>query len=130
MEQPPNAGHHPSGPCAGVADPRNEQLTRAAKESYKTSTCQLSVHTQTGYSTSLTDMSDYPRDLNNYLQATRQAHLLTWRFEQTGPNNAALHTALALLNGQPIGTGTGVTRNIAKAAASHDALLKLGVIAA
>ena len=33
--------------------------------------------------------------LNNYLQSTGEAHLLSWEFSQTGPGHQATHTAMA-----------------------------------
>jgi len=33
--------------------------------------------------------------LNNYLQSTGEAHLLSWEFGQTGPGHQATHTAVA-----------------------------------
>ncbi len=33
--------------------------------------------------------------LNNYLQGTGEAHLLSWEFNQTGPGHQATHSAVA-----------------------------------
>lgn len=33
--------------------------------------------------------------LNNYLQGTGEAHLLSWEFSQIGPGHQATHTAVA-----------------------------------
>jgi hypothetical protein len=33
--------------------------------------------------------------LNNYLQGTGEAHLLSWEFSQTGPGHQATHSAVA-----------------------------------
>jgi hypothetical protein len=33
--------------------------------------------------------------LNNYLQSTGEAHLLSWEFSHTGPGHQATHTAVA-----------------------------------
>ena len=33
--------------------------------------------------------------LNNYLQSTGEAHLLSWEFGQSGPGHQATHTAVA-----------------------------------
>jgi hypothetical protein len=33
--------------------------------------------------------------LNNYLQGTGEAHLLSWEFSQFGPGHQATHTAVA-----------------------------------
>jgi hypothetical protein len=38
---------------------------------------------------------DYILMLNNYLQSTGEAHLLSWEFTQTGPGHQATHTAVA-----------------------------------
>ena len=33
--------------------------------------------------------------LNNYLQSTGEAHLLSWEFSQSGPGHQATHSAVA-----------------------------------
>ena len=38
---------------------------------------------------------DYILMLNNYLQSTGEAHLLSWEFSHTGPGHQATHTAVA-----------------------------------
>ncbi|KAH9004170.1 hypothetical protein EDB86DRAFT_2826052 [Lactarius hatsudake] len=38
---------------------------------------------------------DYILILNNYLQRTGEAHLLSWEFSQIGPEHQATHTAVA-----------------------------------
>ena len=44
---------------------------------------------------SLQPYVDYILMLNNYLQSTGEAHLLSWEFTQTGPGHQATHTAVA-----------------------------------
>ena len=39
--------------------------------------------------------ADYILMLNNYLQSTGEAHLLSWEFGQSGPEHQATHTAVA-----------------------------------
>ncbi len=38
---------------------------------------------------------DYILMLNNYLQATGEAHLLSWEFSQSGPGHQTTHVAVA-----------------------------------
>jgi hypothetical protein len=44
---------------------------------------------------SLVPYVDYILMLNNYLQNTGEAHLLSWEFSQSGPEHQATHTAVA-----------------------------------
>jgi len=67
---------------------------------------------------------DYILMLNNYLQSTGEAHLLSWEFSQTGPGHQATHTAVAKLGGYPVSQGSATTRAVAKQIASYH-LLKL-----
>ncbi|KAI0281660.1 hypothetical protein BGY98DRAFT_913256, partial [Russula aff. rugulosa BPL654] len=62
---------------------------------------------------------DYILMLNNYLQGTGEAHLLSWEFSQIGPGHQATHTAVAKLNGYPISQGSATTRAVAKQIASY-----------
>ncbi|KAH9044630.1 hypothetical protein EDB84DRAFT_380494 [Lactarius hengduanensis] len=65
---------------------------------------------------------DYILILNNYLQRTGEAHLLSWEFSQIGPEHQATHTAVAKLSGYPVSQGTATTRAIARQIASYNFL--------
>ncbi|KAI9444937.1 hypothetical protein H4582DRAFT_866679 [Lactarius indigo] len=65
---------------------------------------------------------DYILILNNYLQRTGEAHLLSWEFSQIGPEHQATHTAVAKLSGYPISQGSATTRAIARQIASYNFL--------
>ncbi|KAI0035115.1 hypothetical protein K488DRAFT_83321 [Vararia minispora EC-137] len=69
---------------------------------------------------------DYMLMLNTHLQRMRQAEYLVWEFYETGPQHQLTHTAIAKLNGYPIGRGEGLTRSIAKQRAAHQFLRSQG----
>ena len=80
--------------------------------------------------------ADYILILNNYLQRTGEAHLLSWEFSQIGPEHQATHTAVAkrafspqllarwprswlIVSGYPVSQGSATTRATARQIASY-----------
>ncbi|KAI9447728.1 hypothetical protein H4582DRAFT_2068326 [Lactarius indigo] len=63
--------------------------------------------------------------LNNLLQSNTGGnirHELSWTMTQEGPNNQAVHRAIANLRGVTLGSGQGLSKGLAKRAAAEQAL--------
>ncbi|KAF8256402.1 hypothetical protein EI94DRAFT_1809033 [Lactarius quietus] len=68
---------------------------------------------------------DAIRDLNNYLQLHPRGNLtvhLSWAMTESGPPGQLTHSASAKFQGQAIGHGRGILKNVAKAEAAVQAL--------
>ncbi|KAI0323083.1 hypothetical protein OF83DRAFT_1167101 [Amylostereum chailletii] len=70
---------------------------------------------------------DYIVLLNNYLQQTRENHLLVWEYYVHGPQHQAMHTARAKIGNTIVGEGTAPTRTQAKQVASYHLLRSRGM---
>ncbi|KAH8982434.1 hypothetical protein EDB92DRAFT_1952324 [Lactarius akahatsu] len=73
-------------------------------------------------------MSDFVRDLNNFLQGHPSGNLTTqfsWEMKTDGPNHQITHHAVAKLRGVEIGRGKGVSMGLAKREAANIALQRL-----
>ncbi|KAF9654161.1 hypothetical protein BDM02DRAFT_3181997 [Thelephora ganbajun] len=70
-------------------------------------------------------MSSPLNDLNNYLQGKKKLTSLSWQDEESGPRHEVLWTSTCKLDGIEVGTGSGPTKRLAKAAAAKNALAKL-----
>ncbi|KZV72766.1 hypothetical protein PENSPDRAFT_683494 [Peniophora sp. CONT] len=69
---------------------------------------------------------DYIMILNNYLGRTKQLSGFRWQLTQDGLLQSPKHHAIAQLNGEMIGSGSGESKNIAKKNAAFSALVHLG----
>ncbi|KAH9173363.1 hypothetical protein EDB89DRAFT_2068821 [Lactarius sanguifluus] len=66
--------------------------------------------------------------LNNILQSNPGGNIrseLNWTMTQEGPNNQAVHHAIANLRNVTLGSGQGVSKGLAKRAAAEQALAYL-----
>ncbi|KAI0720174.1 hypothetical protein C8Q72DRAFT_106403 [Fomitopsis betulina] len=63
--------------------------------------------------------------LNNYLQSTDKANLLSWDESTSGPRHEPTWTCICKINGNVYGRGTGSTKQLGRNAAASVALERL-----
>ncbi|EPT03479.1 hypothetical protein FOMPIDRAFT_87899 [Fomitopsis schrenkii] len=68
--------------------------------------------------------------LNNYLQSTEKANLLSWDESTSGPRHEPTWTCICKIDGNEYGRGTGPTKQLARNAAASVALERLMQVAA
>ncbi|KAJ7292883.1 hypothetical protein C8J57DRAFT_9198 [Mycena rebaudengoi] len=73
-------------------------------------------------------MANYITQLNNYFQARKTIHILSWVESGVGPSNQKKWTVQCKVAGEVKGTGVGDTKASAKEEAARQALEALGEI--
>ncbi|KAI0040086.1 hypothetical protein FA95DRAFT_1566699 [Auriscalpium vulgare] len=67
-------------------------------------------------------MTDYIRDLNNFIQSLQATQAFKWEFFQEGPVHAPTFTAYAIWENVEVARGQGGSKSAAKMQASKRAL--------
>ncbi|KAF8167452.1 hypothetical protein B0H34DRAFT_854391 [Crassisporium funariophilum] len=66
--------------------------------------------------------TNYVTNLNNFLQARKQSHLLAWTESSVGPSSDIIWTIDAKIGGEIKGTGSGISKSDARQLAAKRAL--------
>jgi len=70
----------------------------------------------------------YSRQLNNFIQATKGEHTLTWEEYSNGPLHQIVWSVMCRIDGIPFGAAIDFKKNIARDQAARIALISLGVL--
>ncbi|KAJ7717485.1 hypothetical protein DFH07DRAFT_973572 [Mycena maculata] len=71
-------------------------------------------------------MANYITQLNNYFQAQKASHTLSWVEYSTGPSHEIKWTVQCKISGEVKGTGVADSKAAAKEEAARQALVALG----